>query len=186
MLAHFNKALIIVLWLISSQAIAFEERQSTITVSDTPTAYIIGHIGPGIRDYILSLDPKKTKRIHLYSSGGKLRQALAIAEYIRKNKIETYVGEQGKCYSACTVIFQAGVKRIAHKTATFMYHYAFNRSGPDNKIITSNKYWTDVMCNALIKYGVLKDLIGQITPYTDLYLTAEEAMSYGIVTTIED
>ncbi len=27
------------------------------------------------------------------------------------------------CFSGCTVIFQAGKRRIAHESASFLYHY---------------------------------------------------------------
>ncbi len=174
------------LFLVSFPAFAFEEPQETITISGSSIVYLIGPVGPHIKDYIVSRDPKKVKRLHLYSKGGKIRDAMVIAAYVRKNNIETYVGEQGKCYSACTIIFQAGVQRIAHRTAKFMYHYAFNREGKDDEIKVQSKYWTDIMCNILVHYGMLKDLVDLIKPDGDLYLTAEEAMAYSIVTTVED
>ncbi len=181
-----NFKIAVLLFLLSFPSYAYEEPHSTITISATKIVYIVGWIGPPIRDYILSLDPTKIKRIHLYSKGGKIRQALAIAEFVRKNGIETYVGEQGRCYSACTIIFQAGIKRIAHKSAKFMYHYAYNRIGPKNEIMVVDEYWTNVMCNTLVEYGMLKDLVDRMKPNQDIYFTAEEAMRYAIVTTIED
>lgn len=174
------------LFLLSFPSFAFEEPQETITVSGSKTVYLIGWIGPGVADYITSMDPKKIKRIHLFSKGGKLKQALAIAEFIKKNNIETYVGIQGKCYSACTIVFQAGSKRTAHKSAKFMYHYVYTREGSNKEIMIDSEYWTEIMRNMLVQYGALKELGDLIRSNKDLYLTAEEAMIYGIVTTVED
>ena len=172
------------LFLVSFPSFAFEEPQETVTISGSSTIYLISPIGSDIKDYILSRDPTNVKQLYLFSLGGKIRDALAIAEYVRKNNIEIYVGRDGKCYSACTIIFQAGSKRFAHETAKFMYHYAFNREGEESETLVINETWTKIMFDTLIRYGIHKDLIDRIKPDSYLYLTAEEAMRYNIVTTI--
>jgi len=145
--------------------------------------YLIGWIDPGKFQEISEMDPAIVRRIYLHSGGGKIRTALLIAEYIKIYKLDTYVGENNKCYSACTIIFQAGKNRIAHKTAKFMYHYAFNRAG-DRHIL--NKKWTKIMFDSLVENGMFRAMIKRIKPGEDFYIGPEEAMKYGIVTRIED
>ena len=108
---NWFRLFLVTIFLVAAPVRAYEDPQETIIIDGNEnTAYIVGHIGPVIANYILSLDPKKIKRIELNSYGGKLRQAMKIAKFIRDNKIDTYVGKTSICYSSCTAIFQAGIK----------------------------------------------------------------------------
>lgn len=168
--------------------IAFENPQETITISGTDTVYIIGWIGPGIEEYFKSLDPTKIKKVHLFSSGGKLYNAINIANIVRAYNMETYVGEQGQCYSACTIIFQAGKIRTAHSSAMFLYHYAYDRFGPKKEIIKINERSTAVMFRKLIEYGISPFLIAKVKANkgTDIEVGIIEALRYRIVTKIQN
>lgn len=136
---------------------------------------------------LLTTNPKTVRRMHLDSRGGKVESAILIAQYVRENNIVTYVGKDQKCYSSCTLVFQAGVQRIAHRSAMFMYHYATTKRDIDGKkLIIPNLTWTSIINSYLLKFGIMPDLIEQMHPNIDIYLTAEEAMWFGIVTSIED
>jgi hypothetical protein len=71
----------------------------------------------------------KIKRIELNSYGGMVEAGYEIAEIVRARGIETNVRKNAKCASACTLIFQAGVKRSAHQSVRFLYHGARLRDG---------------------------------------------------------
>jgi len=164
---------------------SYQDEQDTIVITERDDIlYIKGHIGPNITNYILSQNPKKIKRIILNSYGGKLYQALKIAKFIRNNNIDTYVGKNSICYSACTVIFQAGKNRIAHKTAKFLYHYAYNKS--KENIIKPNINASIIFFNYLMLYGASPDLIARIQIGSELILTAQETVKYFVVTVLEN
>lgn len=178
--------LILFLLLFPLSAYAYEH-PSTIVVGGEPgVVYILGRIDSALVERIVSLDPTKIKRIELNSRGGKLFAAFKIAEFIRKNNLKTYVGEYQICASACTVIFQAGAVRIAHETAVFMYHYAFDRAGPKRKKLVPNIGSTHLMFKKLIEYGIAPEFIDKIKPGRDLDLTGlNNMLKYNIATEIE-
>lgn len=162
------------------------EYPSTIVVGGEPgVVYIYGRIDSALVERVITLDPIKIKRIELNSGGGKLFAAFKIAEFIRKNNLKTYVGEYQICASACTVIFQAGTIRIVHETAVFMYHYAFDRTGPKRKKLVPNIKSTHLMFRKLIEYGAAPELIGKIKPGRDFDVTGlNDMLKYNIATDI--
>lgn len=88
------------------------------------TLYLDGGIDAWVIDelHIYALEP--IKHISLNSKGGAVKDAVEIATFIREHKITTHVRKDAVCKSACTLIYQAGVIRTAHPSATFMYHSA--------------------------------------------------------------
>ncbi len=80
-----------------------------------------------IDDYLLNeiRDYNKGIRIlELNSYGGKVEAAFEIAKYIRSAGISTNVRKGARCASACTLLFQAGVRRSAYPLSRFLYHGA--------------------------------------------------------------
>ncbi len=63
-----------------------------------------------------------TARLELNSYGGNSLDSFEIAKLVREMNLTTSVRQNAVCMSACTVIYQAGIKRVAHDTALFMYH----------------------------------------------------------------
>ena len=65
--------------------------------------------------------------IQLNSAGGEFYSsskvaALKFAEKIREHSITTSLREGAYCGSLCTLIYQAGAKRLAHQKSDLMYH----------------------------------------------------------------
>ena len=60
------------------------------------------------------------RTVHLASLGGRLGEALHLADEIRAKGLDTYVSEG--CYSACTLAFAAGRQRWLLAGATLGYH----------------------------------------------------------------
>ncbi len=172
--------------LILLSACAYELPTATVVIGGEPgVVSIYGRIDPELVERIITLDPTEIKRIELNSGGGKLYAAIEIAEFVRKNNLETYVGSYRLCASACTIIFQAGVKRIAHETAYFMYHYAYD-IGILKKKTVPNIRSTRIMFKKLIEYGIAPEFIKKIKPDKDLGLTGlNDMLKYNIATGIE-
>lgn len=183
---NWIRIFLVAIFFVVTPVYAYEYPQETIVIDGREdTAYIVGHVGPVTANYILSLDPKKIKRIELNSYGGKLLQAMKIARFIRNNNIDTYVGRYSICYSACTILFQAGIKRTAHITAKFLYHYAYDRIGRDRERKVPNIRVSNTYFNYLVKCGATPELIGQIKIGRDLILSAKATMKYSVVTILE-
>lgn len=186
-----NKIILLILCLIAfptiGQAkIVYEEKQriSSVAVIDR-TIYINGNITYGIVNAIYKLDPKKYDLVSLHSTGGGINAAIDIGHYIRNNKLKTEVIKNEICYSACTIIYQAGIGRIAHKTSKFMYHYAKTKSWDEKRkilIYVISLSGTIQYRMALRLFGIKKSLFPLWPDNGDaLYLTAEEASRYGVV-----
>ena len=160
-----------------------KEDKETVIISSPEIVYIKSFIGPRIKEYFLSLDPTKIKKVVLNSRGGKLYDAMAIAEIIYKHKIQTEVVRNGKCYSACVLVFQAGKTRTAYVPSRFMVHYAYI-TVENNKITDTPASWKYFL--KLIEYGMLPELIEEIIVQNrrnggDLDLNALDALKYNIV-----
>ncbi len=88
--------------------------------------YLDGSIDVELIFELTQFSPEPVRRIFLNSTGGKVDDAIEVAEYIRANNITTVLRPGAKCMSACTLLFQAGTERIAHPSAQLMYHSARN------------------------------------------------------------
>ena len=86
------------------------------------TLYIDGKIQDIQWSNLRDGEYKGIKRIVLNSFGGHVEGAKELAQVIREQGLMTVVPAGGVCMSACTLLFQAGVKRQAHQSAIFTYH----------------------------------------------------------------
>lgn len=73
------------------------------------------------------------RKLELNSYGGRLEDAIEIAVFVRNAGISTNVRKGARCASACTLIYQAGVRRTAYPLTRFLYHGArIMESGIEN------------------------------------------------------
>lgn len=154
-----------------------------------PDFYFDGPIDSDLYFELTTITREPIKRIHLNSEGGITEDAILIAQYIRENNIETFVRKEAKCMSACTLLFQAGVRRTAHPSARFMYHSVrFAKQKPG--ITESVKHclsFPDEFCTAFIQRQTerLQKITDQIFK---LYIEygAKEALYLDYMTTKEE
>lgn len=91
--------------------------------------YIDGEIHNHLWDELLMSDydrpeDEKIRHIELNSYGGLVSAGIEIAEIVRARGITTNIRENARCASICTLVYQAGVRRTAHPSATIMIHGA--------------------------------------------------------------
>ena len=86
---------------------------------DGETATLVGEIEEDLPDRIASL-PEDVRVLVLASVGGYTEAAFDAAKDIRARGLTTYVPEF--CFSACTMLFQAGVRRIIGVKGSLMFH----------------------------------------------------------------
>ena len=164
----------------SSQVLLRNEKQLVEVVGNT--VYIVGWLSRDVLASLKDLEPGKQYIISLSSSGGEVSASMVMSLFIRMNQYTTYVGRNKRCYSACTLLFQAGIRRIAHKSASFLYHAVryskFSRKNP-GKICED---CTTRFTKNLVFHGMNRKLLDIWPDYdSTLILTAGEAMDYNIV-----
>ncbi len=95
-----------------------------------------------------------------------------LAMQIRERKLTTVVQEY--CHSACTLVFQSGVRRIIHSDAIMMYH------------TTTNPEVDEPFGNILVRYGLSRKFYNRLLekPGVDFDVTAAEILKIGAATEI--
>lgn len=142
---------------------------------------VSGIITHEMRDKILALEPDNIRVVSLNSIGGNVREALAIARWIRNNNIRTHVAANAECSSSCTVIFQGGVVRSAHPTALFLYHYGHVEATAKDAKTVGRAMATIEYLEALISLGAPTLLYRIVPADRDWTLTADEARKFRIL-----
>jgi len=83
---------------------------------------IAGGLQSGSAEKVLAVlqAAPSAKVLHIESSGGRVREALEIARYVKQRGMTTYVSQS--CMSAATLIFAAGSKRYIEPKAKLGFH----------------------------------------------------------------
>jgi hypothetical protein len=139
-----------------------------------------------LQGYIAKLPVGARIVVHLDSTGGSVREAIATGRVIHKNKIRTVVPSKAACTSACITIFVGGRDwetgrpwQLAYSTARLGVH-SFRREYPD-KVYTSVDMSRGVAetLKAVLSYTEYWDEVG--ADYELLYLkwaTSNREMTY--------
>ena len=166
--------------LLPISAIAFTI-EGTISINGDPSVfYIDGYIDKNTFAYFKTRI-RGVKTVVLDSPGGYVLPASKMARLIRKNKINTVVRSGGACFSACVLVFQSGINRIASRNAVFMLHPAVLII--EGIIIVDNLTTTRVKAQ-LIQYGMKRPALRHFYGNRDAFFNAAAALSYGIATEI--
>lgn len=136
----------------------------------------------------------KVKRFHLMlqSTGGIINDGIALYNYLRCLPIELITYNAGTVQSIAVSIFLAANKRKASRSATFMIHKAtFYSSGPTTSIqlsaaTQSLKVDDDRIERILKQYIRLPEEKWDAHRFVDIFITAEEALQYGLIDEITD
>lgn len=142
---------------------------------------VSGIITREMRDKILALEPDNIRVVSLNSIGGSVRDAIAVARWVRNNNIRTHVAANNECSSSCTIIFQGGVVRSAHPTARFLYHYAHVEETAKNAKTVGRAMATIEYLEALISLGAPTSLYRIVPADRNWTLTADEARKFRIL-----
>ena len=117
--------------------------------------------------------------LNLVSDGGSVETGIKLARFIRDHGISTFVGKGNGCYSACLLLFQAGVPAIAHEDAVFMSHYA-SQTSLDNDLDRRARVWGTVsMLEVLIELGASAKIYQTTPPVGDLYFAGRDLGEIG-------
>ena len=135
-----------------------------------------------------SEEPPEALNLIICSPGGLLCPAFALVDIMRGSSIPVRTIGLGEIQSAGLMIFMAGTKghRILTKNTSIMSHqYSSGTVGKQHELIASTKDFELIGERLLSHYKKCtglseKDIRKLLLPPTDVYLTAEEALKYGI------
>ena len=149
--------------------------------SDEPTALLVsGVIGPGSYDeFRAALINERPEIVVLDGPGGILGEALLIGSEVRKRHLDTMVGPNRSCASACAIVFLSGRVKYLASGATVGLHqasFADGRGDPEA---------TDLMARYLRDVGVPNATLRRMarTAPSDIrWLSKAEQKAMGIRT----
>lgn len=129
-------------------------------------------------------EERKPIKLYIHSPGGYLTSAFSIIDTIKLSKTPVYTIAIGDVYSGGFFIFLAGDKKYTYPHASFLYHEGATATGGDaNKFRNFAKFYE-------VQLDQLKEIVLKNTSITeeeyekhlkdDWWLTADEAVSYGI------
>lgn len=138
-------------------------------------------ITPVVAGRILAMSDAELAFVELDSVGGDVQSSIDIARRLRAAGSHTHVASGGKCFSACTVIYQGGVERTAGEEALFLLHYAVQVSDDPNHARVGSVWGTVTLIEAMIDLGTDASIYDQMPGYGDWLLSSEQAIDLGLV-----
>ena len=130
------------------------------------------------------VEERKPIKIFLHSPGGLLTSTFTMIDAIKMSKTPVYTIAMGETYSGGFFTFLAGHKKFAYPHASFLYHEGATANGGDaNKFRNFAKFY-EVQLERLRQVVLDNSSISE-EEYEkhikdDWWLTAEEAVEYGI------
>lgn len=168
---------------ISNQYFWVTDNSQVLLTKDNSAIQITGPIDDKTYKKFKTLLTDKITTVIISSPGGDVTASVEISKLIYNNKLDTEIPNKGECFSGCTMIFQAGQRRVAYSNTLFGYHYA-TATLKDGSEKTS-AYGTGVYWSYLAYFGVNPVLIEQFTDKeVDYFIKPKESMKYNIVTMI--
>ncbi len=139
------------------------------------------------------------RKLIINSPGGVNIYANEIVDLVAKNDVETVVTKL--CFSACTIIFQAGRTRSATRDAVFMYHDPYiavpndcpKRPTDQSKKVSIECQFYELLLNdtrnsikdeMVTRFGFPKEFSEWLNTHggADHYFSAHKLAAYGVVT----
>lgn len=133
-------------------------------------------------------DAPSTLTLVINSPGGSLAGGFAITDMIRASQLKVRTVGVGQIQSAGLLIFMAGTKgeRVLTPNTTIMSHqYSWGSGGKHHELIAATKEFKLTHERMLEHYKLHtnlreKEISRILLPAEDVFLSAEEALKYGI------
>lgn len=149
--------------------------------SGDPTALLVsGVIGPGSYDeFRAALAGARPELVVLDGPGGVLGEALLIGSEVRRRQLDTMVGPNRSCASACAIVFLSGrVKYLATGASVGLHSASFADGRADPRA-------TKLMADYLSEVGVPRSTLRRMArtaPNDIRWLSKAEQKAMGIRT----
>jgi len=104
--------------------------------------------------------------IQLNSNGGNNSAAIEIGKIIRERKLNTYVGEDSRCESACVFVLIGGVQRYAFGKIG-VHRTTYSRDIPDDSVVQNDINESNQMIANYIKSMGVSSLLDDAIKNTE-------------------
>jgi ATP-dependent Clp protease protease subunit len=133
-----------------------------------------------------------TAHILIQSNGGYVSDGICLYNFLSQLPINFVVYNAGAVASIAVTLFLAGAERYASQTARFMVHKSHATASPGArpdalKIIVDGLRADDLRTEQILREHVnLTEAHWQVHAYSDLHLTAHEALAVGLIDGVAD
>lgn len=135
-------------------------------------------------DENIPVEERQPIKLYIHSPGGYLTSAFAIIDTVKLSKTPVHTIAIGDVYSGGFFIFLAGDKKYTYPHASFLYHEGATTNGGDaNKFRNFAKFYEvqlEQLRQIVLKNSSITEEEYEKHIKDDWWLTAEEAVSYGI------
>lgn len=132
----------------------------------------------------IPVEERKPIKIFLHSPGGFLTSTFTMIDAIKMSKTPVYTIAMGETYSGGFFTFLAGHKKFAYPHASFLYHEGATANGGDaNKFRNFAKFYEvqlEQLRQVVLNNSSISEEEYEKHIKDDWWLTAEEAVKYGI------
>ena len=164
--------------------------QAYFTLSGDVNSDMVRRVFDAVAD--MTEDKVGTAHILIQSNGGYVSDGICLYNFLSRLPITIVTYNAGAVASIAVMLFLAGKQRHASETARFMVHKshatAASGSRPDAlKIIADGLMADDLRTEQLLRQHVhLTEENWKVHAYSDLHLTAQEALAVGMIDSIAD
>ena len=143
---------------------------------------------------LMRKDRPKCIKMIINSPGGSLSAAFALVDTMKGSKIPIYtygLGEIASCGLMTFIAGEKGKRFITRNTAILSHQYSWFTIGKHHELMSSVKEFTNTHERILEHYKKCtglseKDIRKYLLPAEDVWLTAKEAVKYGIADEVVD
>lgn len=130
------------------------------------------------------IDKREPIKLYIDSNGGDLIQTFILIDSIRLSKTPVWTIGMGAVYSGGFFTFIAGHKRIAYPSSSFLYHEGatgtFGDAGKFRNYACFYEKQLTTLKNHTLKYTNIDEKTYDLHIKDDWWMTAEEALQYGV------
>ena len=140
----------------------------------------------------ISEDKLTTAHILIPSNGGYVSDGICLYNFLSKLPLDIITYNAGAVASIAVTLFLAGRQRHASDTARFMVHKSHATASPGSRpdalsIIVEGLRADDMRTERILRSHVsLTEEQWQVHAYSDLHLTADQALEVGLIASIRD
>ena len=169
---------------------AKHQKQAWFTLSGDVNSDMVHRVFEAVS--CMTAENVDTAHILLQSNGGYVSDGLCLYNFMARSPIEFVMYNGGAVASIAVILFLSGGRRYASETARFMVHKSHATASPGARpdalnIIVEGLRADDTRTEAILRRHVV------LTPeqwathqYSDLHLTARDALVAGLITDIAD
>ena len=166
------------------------EGHAWFTLSGDVNSDMVRRVFDAVAD--MTEDRITTAHILIQSNGGYVSDGICLYNYLSKLPIRIVTYNAGAVASIAVILYLAGEQRYASDTARFMVHKSHasapHGARPDAlRIIVEGLQADDARTEQILREHVeFTEHHWQIHAYSDLHLTADEALAVGMINEIRD